>query len=406
MIDWQKLKKSLLNTTLFAKLQNLGTPRLWSLIGIIFLCTILILTVVYIKRKELKNLFAPPSPQTINENLLERISAIDQVIFYQLSTLSVSNDNISLKQLSLKEGLIEWHYSTMTVILPPGTTLNQVQTAFKRGFAFFELEELKWHFSHPGVNSLRIDVSTQGFKTHQLIFNYPASSSHEEEATKDTYQVSIVIDDLGKNYKAFKKLLMMDIPLTYSILPFQPYSTRIAQEAHEKNREVILHLPLEPWDSAHQKVTYGTLLTSMDKDQLLTQLERDINSVPYIAGISNHMGSKFTEDRDKMEIVLKKIQEKGFYFFDSRTTKKTVGYTLAKAMNIKTAERDLFIDNNKDPLAIEKQLKKLPLLAKKNGGYAIAIGHPHHSTIDTLKKIIPSLTAQGITIVPLSQLVN
>jgi hypothetical protein len=144
----------------------------------------------------------------------------------------------------------------------------------------------------------------------------------------------------------------------------------------------------------------------MNSDQLLAQLERDINSVPHIVGISNHMGSKFTEDQDKMEIVLKKIQEKGFYFFDSHTTKKTVGYTLAKAMDIKTAKRDLFIDNNKDPLAIEKQLKKLPHLAKNNGGYAIAIGHPHSSTVDMLKKTIPSLKAQGITIVPLSQLVN
>ena len=406
MINGQKLKKTLLNTTLFSKLRNLGTPRFWSLTGIIFLCVILILTIAYIKRSELRNLFAPPSPQSINENLLEKISALDQIIFHQLSTLSVANDNISLRQLPRKEGLIQWNYNIITVALPPGTTLNQVQTAFKRGFAFFELEELKWHFSNPGINCLKIDVLTQGFRTHQLIFNCPASSLHEEKTTKYTYQVSIIIDDLGKNYKAFKKLLMIDIPLTYSILPFQPYSTRIAQEAHEKNREVILHLPLEPWDSANQTVAYGTLLTSMDNDQLLTQLERNINSVPYIAGISNHMGSKFTEDQDKMEIVLKKAREKGLYFLDSRTTKKTVGYTLSKAMDIKTAERDLFIDNNKDPLAIEKQLKKLPRLAKKNGGYAIAIGHPHRSTIDTLKKIIPSLIAQGAIIVPLSQLVN
>ncbi len=144
----------------------------------------------------------------------------------------------------------------------------------------------------------------------------------------------------------------------------------------------------------------------MKSDQLLAQLERNIDSVPHIVGISNHMGSKFTEDQDKMEMALKKIKEKGFYFLDSRTTKKTVGYLLAKEMNIKTAERDLFIDNSRDLLSIEKQLKKLPLIAKKNGGYAIAIGHPYPSTIDVLKKTIPFLKEQGITIVPLSQLVN
>jgi len=406
MINWQKLKKSLLKITHLPDLQKLKTSWMWRSIGIITLCVLLIFTVAYVKRGALKNLLATSSPQTINKNLLEKIQAIDQIIFQQLSKLSITEDHISLKQFQRKDGLIEWNYSLTNIILPPGITLNQVKNAFKRGFTFFEIEELKWHFSYSDVNCLKIDVSIQGFKTHQLIFSYPSSSMNEQETTKDVYRVSIIIDDLGEDYKSFKKLLAMNIPFTYSILPFQSHSTRIAHEAYEKNREVILHLPLEPWGNVNQTFTYGFLLTSMKKDQLLAQLERDINSVPHIVGISNHMGSKFTEDRDKMEILLKKVKEEGLYFLDSRTTKKTVGYALAKELGIRTAKRDLFIDNSRELLSIEKQLKKLPLLAKKNGGYAVAIGHPYSSTIDTLKKTIPFLKEQGVTIVPLSQLVN
>jgi len=359
-----------------------------------------------VKRKELKNLIVPPSPQTINKNLLEKIQATDQIIFQQLSKLSINEDNISLKQSQNKDGLIEWNYSLITVTLSPSFTFNQVKNAFKSSFTFFEIGKLKWHFFHTADNCLKIDVSIQGFKTHQLLFSYPPSSLKQQKKTKDVYRVSIVIDDLGEDYKIFRKLLTMNIPFTYSILPFQPYSTKIAHEAYEKNREIILHLPLEPWDSANQTINYGTLLTSMKREQLLAQLERNINSVPHIVGISNHMGSKFTENRDKMEIVLKKMKEKGLYFLDSRTTKKTVGYKLAKNMDIKAAERDLFIDNSRDPRSIEKQLKKLPSIAKKNGGYAIAIGHPYASTVDILKKTIPYLKEQGVTIVPLSQLVQ
>lgn len=406
MMNWQKLKKSLLNTTLFSELEKLKTSWVGRAIGLISLCMVLIFTVAYLKRKELKNLLAPPSPHTINENLLEQIQVLDQIIFYQFSKLSITEDHISLKKSRKRDGLIEWDYSLMTVTLPPSITLNQVKNDLKRGFTFFKVEGLKWHLSYSEVNSLKIDVSIQGFKTHQLIFNYPSSISEQQISRKDLYRVSIVIDDLGKNYTIFKKLLAMNTPFTYSILPFQPYSTKIANEAHQQNREVILHLPLEPWDSLNNGIVNGTLLTSMERDQLLAQLERSINAVPHISGVGNHMGSKFTEDQDKMEIVLKKIQEKGLYFLDSRTTKKTVGYKLAKEMKIKTAERDLFLDNSKDPLAIEKQLKKLPFLAKKNGGYAIAIGHPYPSTIDVLKKAIPFLKEQGVTIVPLSQLVK
>ncbi len=118
------------------------------------------------------------------------------------------------------------------------------------------------------------------------------------------------------------------------------------------------------------------------------------------------MGSIFTENRDKMKIVLEKIKEKGLYFLDSRTTEKTVGYALAREMGMKAVERDLFIDNSKEPLLIDEQLKKLPFLVKKNGGHAIAIGHPHDATIDGIEKNIPFLKEQGITIVPLSQLVK
>jgi len=406
MINWQKLKKSLLRIPHLPDLQKMKTSWMWRTIGIIFLCMLLILAAVYVKREALKNLLATPSPHTINKNLLEKIHALDQIIFQQLSKLSITEDRISLKQFQRNDGLIEWNYSITHVTLPPSITLNQVKNAFRRGFTFFEIEELKWHFSYSDVNCLKIDVSIQGFKTHQLIFSYSSSSMNEPATTKDVYRVSIVIDDLGEDYKSFKKLLAMNTPFTYSILPFQPYSTRIAHEAYEKNREVILHLPLEPWGSVTHTITYGFLLTSMKKDQLLAQLERDINAVPHIVGISNHMGSKFTEDRDKMEIVLKKVKEEGLYFLDSRTTKKTVGYTLAKELGVKTAKRDLFLDNSREPLSIEKQLIALPLLAEKNGGCAIAIGHPYSSTIDTLKKTIPFLKEQGVTIVPLSQLVN
>jgi len=406
MMNWQNLKKSLLKFIHLFGRQEKKTFQIWKSIGIIFLCILLISVLTYLVRKEFKNLILFPSSQTINKNLLEKIQATDQIIFQQLSKLSICDEDIHLKQFQSKDGPIEWNYSLITVTLPPSLTFNQVKNTFKSGFTFFKIEKLKWHFFHTPDNHLKIDVIIQGFKTHQLLFSYPGSYSKQQKKTKELYRVSIVIDDLGVDYKIFKRLLTMGTPFTYSILPFQPYSTRIAQEAHEYNGEIILHLPLEPWDGFNQTINYGTLLTSMKREQLLAQLERNIDSVPHIVGISNHMGSKFTENRDKMEILLKRMKEKGLYFLDSRTTKMTVGYKLAKNMGIKAAKRDLFIDNSKDPPSIEKQLKKLPSIAKKNGGYAIAIGHPYPSTVDTLKKTIPLLEKQGVKFVPLSQLLK
>ena len=406
MMNVQEFIASLRKIAPIFDFKKLKTSLPWKSIGIIFLCTLLILTVVYVNRQGFKTLIAPPSPQTINKNLLEKIQATDQIVYHQLSQLSIPEDCISLQQLQKKHGEIEWNYSLFVVTLPPDINLHQVENALNRGFQFFETEDLKWNVVHDKDNCLKSNVSIRQFKTHQLIFCYPSLASEQQPLLEDTYKVSIVIDDLGESYKTFKKLLAMNIPFTFSILPFQTNSIRIANEAHEKSREVILHLPLEPQDSLNHSINHGTLLTSMNKTQLLDQLERNMNAVPHISGVSNHMGSKFTEDKGKMELLLKAIKEKKLYFLDSRTTRNTVGYKLAKAMDIKTAQRNLFIDNNKERLSIEERLKSIPRIAKRNDGHAIVIGHPYPATIRALEKTLPILEEQGITFVPLSQMVH
>ena len=406
MINWQKLKAPLQKIHVPPGLKKLKTPRNLILTGIVFSCALLAFAIVYVKREDIKKLLSPPSPQTITQNLADKVHSTDQIIFHQLSKFSISDDHISLKQSQRNAGQIKWEFSLIVITLPPGINFDQVKNAFKGGFSFFDLEDLNYRFSDTDDNCLKIDMRIQGFKTHELTFCPPLSASEQQTSPKKEYLVAIVIDDLGKDYKAFKKLLALNIPITYSILPFHKYSSRIANEAYEKNGEVILHLPLEPWNSSNHTINHGTLLTSMKKDQILSQLERNIDAVPHITGVGNHMGSIFTENRDKMEIMLQKLKEKGLYFLDSRTTKKTVGYTLAREMGMKAAERDLFIDNSKEPLLIDKQLKKLPFLVKQNGGHAIAIGHPHYATIDGIERNIPFLKEQGIKIVPLSQLVN
>ncbi len=410
MINWQKLKAPLKKIPVPPGVQKLITPRMLLFTGIVFSCVLLTLMIVYVKREDLKKLLSPPSPQTVTQNLADIIHSTDQlIIFHQLSRLAIPDDHIRLKQSQRNAGQIKWDFSSIAVTLPPDINFNQVKNAFKRGFSIFKnplFKDLKFHFSDTGDNCLKIDVSVQRLKTHELIFCYPVSASEQLTSPKKEYLVAIVIDDLGKDYKAFKKLLALNIPLTYSVLPFHQHSSRIANEAHKNNREVILHLPLEPWNSSNHTINHGTLLTSMKKDQLLSQLERNIDAVSHITGVGNHMGSVFTENQDKMEIVLEKLKEKGLFFLDSRTSNKTVGYALAREMGIKTAQRDLFIDNSREPLLIDKQLQKLPSLVKKNGGHAIAIGHPHNATIDGIERNIPFLKEQGITIVPLSQLVH
>ncbi len=215
-------------------------------------------------------------------------------------------------------------------------------------------------------------------------------------------RVAIVIDDLGYDLKTAEELMGLGVPVTLSILPYQLYSVRIAEEAKDRGLDVLLHIPMEPRDHSMDP-TDGALFTSMSPEEISGIVEDDLKAVPYIIGLNNHMGSKFTEDERLMEVVLKAVKRHGLSFLDSRTTSNSKGYKVAEGMGISALDRNVFLDNNRDVETIKGQLKELIRLAKEKG-YAVAIGHPHSVTISAIKEMIPLFRKDGIEIVPISTL--
>ena len=130
-----------------------------------------------------------------------------------------------------------------------------------------------------------------------------------------------------------------------------------------------------------------------------------MREVPYAIGANNHMGSRFTEDRAKMQTVLGFLKGRGLFFIDSKTTPHSVGYSLAREMGLETASRNVFIDNVQDVEAIKAQLEQLAGMARRKG-VAIGICHPHNATILALTAAMPELQRSGINFVYVADLVR
>jgi polysaccharide deacetylase 2 family uncharacterized protein YibQ len=218
-------------------------------------------------------------------------------------------------------------------------------------------------------------------------------------------KVAIVIDDLGGDKDLFRDLLDLNVPVTFSILPFTPFARNVAQQAFGRGREVILHLPMEPRGYPRVNPGEGALLYGMNRGELLRQLARDIEAVPHARGVSNHMGSRLMEDPDKMKIILADLKKRGLFFLDSRTTPQTVGFRVARSLGMKAAEKTLFLDHSQEENHVREKMDELGAIALSRGR-AIGIGHPHPSTILALKEMLPELQARGIEIVPLSALAD
>ena len=224
------------------------------------------------------------------------------------------------------------------------------------------------------------------------------------EKKESLYQIAIVIDDLGNNKEMFNRLLNMNLSFSFSVLPNQDYSLYISRKVRNKKYDLLLHLPMEPEDNEKIKGE-GFIMSDMTPNEMLKQLNNDLKAVPNVIGVNNHMGSFLTQDRKAMAVVLGEIKRKGLFFVDSRTTSKTVAYDVARKLGLKSAMRDVFLDDIEDEKEIIKQIELLINTARKEGR-AIAIGHPRPSTIAALEKMLPALKSNGIEVVPVSRLVN
>ncbi len=220
---------------------------------------------------------------------------------------------------------------------------------------------------------------------------------------KPSARIAIVIDDMGYDMKTLEEILALDAPVTIAVLPHLTHSRRIAERAHLEGMEVLLHLPMEPKDTTAHSPGDGALFTHMDEREIRLMVEADLDSVPHITGVNNHMGSKFTEDTEKMKFVFMVLKERGFFFVDSKTTGRSVAEGLAKKMGLPVASRDVFLDNERDRDYIRGQIEKLKTIAKRRGE-AIGIGHPYPETIATLKEVIEELQNDGIELVRVSEL--
>lgn len=226
----------------------------------------------------------------------------------------------------------------------------------------------------------------------------------EKPVKESRPKIAIIIDDLGNSKKLDDEVLSIDAPLTLSVFPLLQGSKKIAENGGSNGKEVMLHLPMEPHDYPQANPGNGALFTSMDDIAIITQLYEDMNSVPGIKGVNNHMGSRFTEDRERMRIVLKQIKDRGLYFIDSKTSPQSKSDKMAREIGLKAGARDVFLDNEQDEGYILGQIEELKKIAR-NRGSAIGIGHPHPATIAALKKAVPDLEKE-FEIVPASRLVK
>ena len=220
------------------------------------------------------------------------------------------------------------------------------------------------------------------FEVDQTVKNKKMQNLEIVPSRKPAYfgkapMIAIVIDDMGINRKRTADISSLKYPLTSSFLTYGYDINKQIDLSVSSGHEIMLHAPMEALGKVDNAP--DVLTTSMSINEIKKNLQAMLNKIKNIKGINNHMGSKLTQDKERMQAVMEVLKNNDLFFLDSKTSSQSVADEIAKKMGVKHAARNVFLDNTNDKEYILKQLALTERLAHKNG-YAIAIGHPTSQT--------------------------
>lgn len=217
-------------------------------------------------------------------------------------------------------------------------------------------------------------------------------------------RIALIIDDLGHWKSVGLRAASLPGPVACAILPHTPFGRIIAEQAYEQGKEVMLHLPLAPIE--HDAVAAGTIYVDTTRSQLQRIFALDLESIPHVVGVNNHMGSMLTQHPGHMTWLMNEISKhEELFFIDSLTSEASVAMKIAHEMGIPTTSRDIFLDNVQTEEAITAAFDRLKTEARRKG-VAIGIGHPFPVTLDVLERVLPGLEAEGLELISVTDAIR
>ncbi len=222
---------------------------------------------------------------------------------------------------------------------------------------------------------------------------------------RDRPRIAILMQDLGLSQEQTNAAIQQ-LPGSVS-LGFTPYARRLDQWialSRAAGHEVLLQVPMEPFDFPTSDPGPHTLLTSAGADENLERLEFLLSRFSGYVGVYNRMGDRFTSSTESLRPVLQSLRERGLLFIDARTSGTSVAGRIADDLGLPHALNNREIDQVASRVAIDAKLIDLENIARQEG-QAIGIGRPYPVTLERLAQWAAGLEAKGIDLAPISAMI-
>jgi polysaccharide deacetylase 2 family uncharacterized protein YibQ len=214
--------------------------------------------------------------------------------------------------------------------------------------------------------------------------------------------VAIVVGGLGVGAaKTADAIMKLPPAVTLAFTPYGADPTKLAERARAQRHEILLQVPMEPFDYPDNDPGPQTLLTTLTPEQNLDRLYWHLSRFQGYAGIANFMGARFTATDTVMQPIIREAAKRGLGYLDDGSSPRSTASSLTTAQAMPFARADFTIDAVPTSAEIDRVLVKLETLAKERG-LAVGVASALPISIERLGAWIKTLDGRGIMLVPLT----
>jgi len=215
-------------------------------------------------------------------------------------------------------------------------------------------------------------------------------------------RIALVISGLGVgSSNTAEALAKLPGPVTFAFMPYATDVGRLVGRARGEGHEVLLQVPMEPFDFPDNDPGPQTLLTSLAPEQNMDRMHWLMSRFQGYVGVANFMGGRFSASEASLAPMLREVAKRGLMYLDDGASPRSLAGQIAGANNLPFVKATVVLDVVPTPGEIDRALARLESVARESG-LAVGIASALPVSIARIAQWAKAAEARGFALVPIS----
>lgn len=215
-------------------------------------------------------------------------------------------------------------------------------------------------------------------------------------------KIAIVVTGLGLSQTGTQTAITkLPAEITLAFAPYGGSLDRWMQSARRAGHELLLQLPLEPFDYPDNDPGPHTLLVSLTNDETRDRLFWLLGRLTNYVGVINYTGARFTASPEPLKKLMSELSKRGLMYVDDGSSSRSQAVAVASGERTPLSKVDVVLDETPKQAEITARLLQLEGIARAQG-IAVGVASALPVTVDELASWAKDLEERGLQLIPIS----